>query len=156
MMTQPVLSCTPETNLATAAMEMWDGDCGIIPVIDADRKVKGVITDRDICMAVATKHRRAEEITAGEVLNGRVFECHPNDDLKVALKQMAKHQIRRIPVTDAEGKLQGIVSLNDLVLLAKESKGKKTAEISMEDVVKTMKAICGHRSPSLKGVSHAA
>ncbi|RMF85681.1 MAG: CBS domain-containing protein, partial [Nitrospinota bacterium] len=70
VMTSAVRSCRPETDLAAAAMLMWDGDCGVLPVIDQANKVLGVITDRDICMAVATKHRPASATTVGEVLSG--------------------------------------------------------------------------------------
>ena len=56
VMTRDVQSCYPETNLAEAAMQMWRGDFGVLPVVDSG-KVVGMITDRDICMAAATKHR---------------------------------------------------------------------------------------------------
>jgi len=63
-MNSPVQCCGPDTNLAAAAGMMWDSDCGILPVVDREGKVIGLITDRDICMAVATKHRLASDITA--------------------------------------------------------------------------------------------
>ncbi len=60
IMTRDVEACTAETNLADAAMIMWRNDCGVVPVVEEpDRRVIGLITDRDICMAVATKDRRA-------------------------------------------------------------------------------------------------
>lgn len=54
IMTTDVSSCQPETNLADAAKNMWGRDCGILPIVTGDGRVSGVITDRDICMAVAT------------------------------------------------------------------------------------------------------
>lgn len=144
IMTRQVASCSPDTNLAAAAMLMWNNDCGVIPVVSADQKTIGVITDRDICMAVATKHRKAEEITIGEVTTGQLHACSPEDNIKTALDLMKTSRIRRLPVVDAEGKLQGILSMNDVVLVATETKGKNAP--SCEDVTKTFKAICGHQS----------
>lgn len=58
-MTKAVESCGGHTDLANAAMIMWRKDCGIVPVIEPDTdEVVGVVADRDICMAVATRHRR--------------------------------------------------------------------------------------------------
>ncbi len=62
-MTHDVQACRPETNLSAAAMQMWKGDCGVLPVVTATGEVVGMITDRDICcMATATKHRDAATI----------------------------------------------------------------------------------------------
>ena len=57
VMTSEVQYCTPETNLAVAALQMFDGDCGTLPVVEKDGKVIGMITDRDICTAVATRRQ---------------------------------------------------------------------------------------------------
>lgn len=141
IMTKNPKACRPETDLAAAAMMMWDGDCGVLPVVDDQNKVRGVITDRDICIAVASKHRRAEEIHVKEVTNGALFSCRPDDTPKKALKSMSEHRIRRLPVTDKDGHLQGMVSLNDLALSAKHGKG---AEISEGELLKTLQAICRH------------
>jgi CBS domain-containing protein len=143
IMTPSVRTCFPETNLAHAATLMWDSDCGVLPVISGDRKVLGVITDRDICMAAATKGRRADEILVAEVIGNQVFSCRPEDEVHAALKVMKDRRVRRVPVTDAEGRLEGVLSMNDLILAAHEGRGRKG--VSYEDVVETLKAICGHR-----------
>jgi CBS domain-containing protein len=109
--TRDVRSCAPDTNLADVAWAMWEGDCGVLPILDASGKVTGVITDRDISMAVATKYRPAREIAAHEVTTGKVFSCTLNDDVRDALKIMRSEKVRRLPVVDAQGKLQGILSL---------------------------------------------
>ncbi len=153
IMNQAVKSCNPETNLAAAAMIMWDNDCGFIPIVSSDQKVLGVITDRDICMAVATKHRRAEEITVGEVGLSQehpIFSCQPDDDVRMALETMSRQRIRRLPVVNKEGVLIGVLSMNDIVLNAHElflPKGKKTATSSYEDIISTYRSLCEHRLP---------
>ena len=143
VMTYDVQTCRPETNLADAAMRMWSGDCGILPVIADGQKVIGVITDRDICMAAATKHRDPANIRVKEVISGKVYGCSPDTEIHEALKIMQQKQVRRLPIINAEdGTLKGILSMNDVAL--KEQGGAK-AELSAEDVEETMRAICSHR-----------
>ena len=145
IMIHPVQSCGPETNLAAAAMMMWDGDCGVLPVVNFEGKVIGMITDRDICMAAATRNRPPSEITVFETITGQVHACAPGDDIHGALETMAKHQVRRLPVVDAGGRLAGMVSMNDLVLRAGERMGRKAPELTHEEVVRALKAIDAHR-----------
>ena len=145
VMTRDAQVCTPETNLAAVAMIMWENDCGSVPVRHTDCKVIGMITDRDICMAVATKHRSASEITVGEVFSGNLYACTPHDDVRDALKIMKAEKVRRLPVISANGILEGIVSMNDIVRHAEDARGRKMPELSYEDVVNTLKEICAHR-----------
>lgn len=147
VMSGKVQTCTPETNLAAAAMIMWEQDCGAIPVMGHEGKAVGMITDRDICMAVATKCREAAGITVGEVLSGPLHACAPDDDIKEALAMMAEHQVRRLPVVDAFGGIEGILSFNDIVLHAETAKGKKPPALSCKEVLTALKAICAHRAP---------
>ncbi len=141
----PVQYCTPDTNLAAAAMKMWDSDCGILPVVNQDGKVISMITDRDICMAAATKGRIASDILVWEACSSKLHACSPNDDIKAALSTMQRGQVRRLPVVDEDGTLCGMLTMNDLVLNAAEAKGKKVPDLSYEDVVNTLKAISSHR-----------
>ena len=72
LMTRETQTCTPETNLVAAAMRMWEGDCGTLPVLTDGGRVVGMITDRDICIAAATKHRAPAEIAVSEAITGNV------------------------------------------------------------------------------------
>src|SRR6516225_10899919 len=139
----------PETNLADAAMRMWRGDCGILPVIADGKKVVGVITDRDICMAAATKHRDPTRIRVREVISGKVYGCSPDTEIHEALKIMQQKQVRRLPIIDPlDGRLAGILSMNDVALKATTE---RTAELSAEDVENTLRAICLHpKTPPAK------
>jgi CBS domain-containing protein len=142
VMTYDVQTCSPETNLAAAAMQMWRGDFGVMPIV-AGGKVVGMITDRDICIAAATKHRDPANIRVKEVISGQVYGCSPDTDIHEALKIMQQKQVRRLPIISAEdGRLAGILSMNDVAL--KEQGGAK-AELSAEDVETTMRGICAHR-----------
>ena len=143
VMTYDVQSCRPETNLAEAAMQMWRGDFGALPVVTTPGKVVGMITDRDICMAAASKHRDPATIRVNEVISGKVYGCSPDTDIQQALKIMQQKQVRRLPIIDAyDGKLAGILSMNDVALKATMD---RKAELSAEDVENTLRAICTHR-----------
>jgi CBS domain-containing protein len=144
-MTSNVKSCQPETNLAEAAALMWDNDCGTLPVLNDAGRVIGMITDRDIAIATATKGRLASEIRVNEAMSGNLFSCALGEDTKSALKTMRHEKVRRLPVVNHDGLLQGILSLNDIVLRAEEAKGKYVPDLSYEDAMSTLKAICEHR-----------
>jgi CBS domain-containing protein len=147
VMTQDVRTCRPETNLAQAAIQMWNGDFGVLPVVADGGKVVGMITDRDICMAAATKHRDPAKIRVGEVMTGQVYGCSPDTDIHEALKIMQQRQVRRLPIINADDKrLAGILSMNDVTLKAK---GEGETELSARDVENTLKAICAHPIRSL-------
>lgn len=143
MKVQDIMTAQPKTasrstTLAEAAHLLWSGDCGVLPVVEGDRLV-GIVTDRDLFIALATRNKTASQVTVGDVVNGTVWTCKPGDDVYAALKTMAEHKVRRLPVS-ADGKLVGLLSMNDIVLAAGQSKAVKN-----EEIVDTFKAICGHR-----------
>jgi len=145
IMTSEVQCCGPDTNLAAAAKMMWDSDCGALPVLNVEGKVLGMITDRDICMAAATKNRSPSQITVWETITPRAFTCRPTEDVHVALDLMKRKQVRRLPVVDEDGILQGMVSVNDIILQAGAAQWKKAPELSIEDLMSTLKGISAHR-----------
>jgi predicted transcriptional regulator len=129
---------------------MWEKDCGALPIVTDGRKTIGVITDRDIAIALGTRDKQAAEIPVKEVMSGELFAASPDEDIHTALKLMRKEKVHRLPVINAEGKLEGILSLNDVALQAVHPDGKKTPELNYEDVVSTLKAVCEHRHPIVK------
>lgn len=145
VMTRDVQCCGPDTNLAAAAKMMWDSDCGALPVLNVQGQVMSMITDRDICMATATKNKPPADITVWETVSGKAYTCRTDDDVHTALDIMKRERVRRLPVVDDDGILQGIVAMNDLVLAAEETNGKKKPALSFEDVMRTLKAISAHR-----------
>jgi CBS domain-containing protein len=141
IMTKAPTFCHPDSNLAAAAEKMWSHDCGILPVVDDELGVVGVITDRDICIALGTRDRRASSVFVREVMTGRVHVCAPENDILYALKLLEKARVRRLPVVNRDGKLIGILSMDDIVLAAEKREGQKTPELACEDVVETYKGI---------------
>jgi CBS-domain-containing membrane protein len=120
---------------------MWSNDCGVLPVVE-DGKLAGIITDRDICIALGTRNRPAADMTVKDAATGDVQTCAPDDDIHVAMAIMRRAKIHRLPVVSDQGKLEGIVALNDLVLAA----DRKHGEIDYEEVMNTMKAVSEHRA----------
>lgn len=142
-------------SLADAAELMWKNDCGVLPVIKDGRKVIGVITDRDICMAAAMRDSKPSGVSVEEVMTGQVYSVNPEDNIDQALQAMQEHKIRRLPVVNADGELEGILSMNDVVLHAKASDGATTDSIGYGDVVKTFQAICQHPVPAAASAAAA-
>lgn len=148
-----VACCSPETNLATAGCMMWEKDCGMLPVVDSEGKAVGVITDRDICMAVATKHRTADQILVREVINGRMYSCRPGDDVRSALELMSAESVRRLPVVDNAGNVEGVLSLSDVALAVRPSEGvRRPGDLTCEDFSSTYQDICRHVPQKMDGV----
>jgi len=136
-----VKSCGPDTDLATAAKIMWDCDCGIVPVVNEERKLIGVVTDRDICIAAATRAARPSDIRVNDVMAREVATCGIDDDVQVALRTMKDARVRRLPVVDAQEHLAGVISMNDLVMRAECRSG---ADVPGNAFLEVMKAICAH------------
>jgi CBS domain-containing protein len=139
IMTTDVKTCRPETNLAEVVKLMWEQDCGVLPVVKSDGKVSGMITDRDICVAIATRGWTADRIAVRDVTAGKVSTCAPDDDAIAALQTMKSQRVRRLPVVDAAGRLKGILSLNDMVTHA--------GAAPSTEIVSAMAGICEHRRP---------
>lgn len=146
LMSRDIGTCRPEDSMAKAARLMWDRDCGIVPVVDAARRVVGVVTDRDICIAALTKGRRLEDMPVSDVMRHEVHCCRESQPLRTIHRLMREHQVRRLPVVDEAGVLTGIVSINDLALAADVAQ-RDARERQMLDVAETLAAICRHREP---------
>ncbi len=140
--TRAVQTCRPEDNLATVGALLWLKDCGALPVISADGRVAGMITDRDIAIALATRNRVASELHVHEVMSREVQSCGPDDDVRDALNVMWTRQIRRLPVVDGQGRLQGLLSLTDAVQKIHEGKARG---LTWGDVAGTLQAITAPR-----------
>jgi CBS domain-containing protein len=143
VMTSGPNTCTRDTNLGAAGALMLDADCGILPVVDGQGKLVGIVTDRDLYIALATRNARASDVTVGDVARSPVVTCGPDDDVHAALDTMKKHRVRRLPVEGFGGTVAGMVSMNDILLAASQRPG-----VSNDEIVETLQAICSHRHPT--------
>jgi CBS-domain-containing membrane protein len=141
--------CSVDDNLAAAASRMWDCDIGCLPVLDDGGQVAGMITDRDICMAALTRGQLLRDIPVAAAMAREVLSCAPDATLVEAEEVMRSGQVRRLPVIDSDGSLVGIVSLNDLALLAEKEVGRKNRDLSAQEVTATLAAICAPRASAL-------
>lgn len=138
VMSREVRTCTPEDDLGRAAIEMWNGDCGVLPVVWGGRVV-GMVTDRDICMGLAFEGRRPGERRVREVMSHDVWSCVGDDDLSDALETMASRRVRRLPVLDGD-RLVGMISMNDVLTHTEGRSHPPTREI-----LAALRAICQPR-----------
>jgi CBS-domain-containing membrane protein len=132
--------CAPESNLGVATELMWVGNCGFLPVV-RDERVIGVITDRDICVALGTRNKVAGDLTVADVMCGKLHSCQSDDDIHEALYAMRNGHVRRLPVLDKAGRLAGVISIDDILVHAQPSGSGRKAELSSEEVVRTYQAI---------------
>ena len=146
LMTSDVKSCGPDMDLATVAKIMWDCDCGTVPVVTEELKVIGMITDRDICIAAATRSTAPASIRVRDVMAGQVYTCSPEDDVRTVLNTMKQRRVRRLPVVDQQQRLVGIISTNDLVARAECRSG---ADAPGEEFLATLRAICEHSAAAV-------
>jgi CBS domain-containing protein len=107
----------PSDKAPKAARIMRDEDAGIVPVIDNEQsqRVVGVVTDRDLCMNVVAEGRDPGTVPVEACMTTMVVTCSSNDSIDKATELMKENQIRRVPVVDEQGRLQGIVAMADLV-----------------------------------------
>lgn len=145
-MTSSVGVCKTDESLAKAVEIMFEKDCGIVPIINKKSKVIGMISDRDVAVSVFLRGKSAGEILCGEILNGKVLSCSAKDDVADVLKIMKTQQIKRLPVVDKKGKLEGIISITDILLASENDKKLR------QKVMKTLEAISKPRAIVLNSV----
>jgi CBS domain-containing protein len=116
MITSPQY-CGQNETLQALAEKMSKSNIGSLPVLDDNKKVIGVITDRDITLAAGTQvGKKLSEIKVLDVIqNRKVHTVTPEDNLQTALQIMRTKQVGRLPVVDKEQNLRGVVSLNHIV-----------------------------------------
>lgn len=156
LMSADVKSCNVHDSLNRAAQIMWDNNCGCVPVVDVGRRVIGILTDRDICMAAYTQGTPLGTSAVGSAMATEVHSCQPDDTLAGALKLMRAHRVRRLPVVDDDGLLLGIISLNDIAREAERERAAKLKkrQVKDTDIAQTLGAICTPESKN--SAVHAA
>jgi CBS domain-containing protein len=125
-MTEDPRSIGASTSVVEAARLMRDEHIGSLPITDGDRLV-GMITDRDITTRVVAEAADLATTSVGDVNSQDLISVEPDKDLEEALRLMARHQIRRLPVVEG-GRLVGIVAQADIALTLSEDE-KKTGEL---------------------------
>ena len=115
------------TPIVEAARLMKQEDVGVIPIVEGDR-LQGVITDRDIVVRIIAEGKDAQTATVGEAASQNLVTIDPQQDLDEALRLMAQHQVRRLPVVEEDGRLVGILAQADVALAGDAAATGKTVE----------------------------
>lgn len=143
IMEKEVVTCTPEDSLDSIALLMWNHDCGAVPIVGSDRHPLGMITDRDIAMASALQHKPLWQIRAQEVSNGRkVITCRSSASAEDAVRKMGEYGVRRLPIVDESGRIQGLLSLDDAVLHTGAGKSSDGSALAYEEVISALREVC--------------
>lgn len=147
LMTRDVHTCGPDDSLADAVQLMRKHDCGIIPVVRDEGHVIAVVTDRDICMAALDHGSPLQSLSVASAMSRAVHTCLPDEDVRDAEERMRRAQVRRLPVTDPDRNLVGILSLNDIALASEHRNANGREQITPQEVAHTLGAISEHKHP---------
>jgi CBS domain-containing protein len=142
LMTKAVQSCDTHDNLQRAAQIMWENDCGIVPVLDSEGRVVGMVTDRDVCMAAYTQGLTLAQIPVTSAMADQVHGVHEADGIEAAQALMQRARVRRVPVLNGDGRLKGILSMNDLARYVQHSTSRKANGLSSGSIAQTLAAVC--------------
>lgn len=143
VMQQKVYACRPQDSLRVPAQLMWDQDIGCVAVINDDGKPVGMITDRDVLMGLYTSGRSLDTQQVSNAMSKELVSVQFGQTVQAAEALMMQKQIRRLLVLDRNGKLNGILSLNDLALAAGRQR-----DVKPEEVIATLASICQPRTTS--------
>jgi CBS domain-containing protein len=125
LMTSNPCSIDTDKSAAYAAKMMRDEDVGLAPIVEGNRLV-GTLTDRDIAIRVVAEGKDPESTKVTEIASTDLVTVDPQQGLDEALRLMAKHQVRRLPVVEEDGRLVGVVAQADV---AKSAGDKQTGEL---------------------------
>jgi CBS-domain-containing membrane protein len=115
-------------NAEMVARILCDRNIGSMPVIanQESRKLVGMITDRDLCCSVIAQGLDPKTTTIEKLISLAPFTCRDGENIETCERLMQEHQVRRVPIVDAEDRIIGIVSQADLALYDKADRVSKT------------------------------
>jgi CBS domain-containing protein len=122
-MTSDVTTVRPGDSIEHAARMMLRCDCGALPVTDPLGRLLGMVTDRDIAVRLVAQGADTKAATVGDCMTSHTFACYAEDPLEACMRQLARHQIRRIPVVDDLDRVIGIISQSDIARIAGSHSG---------------------------------
>ncbi len=138
LMTMHPVTCRPTDSLHEAARLMWDRDVGCLPVVDDELRLLGILTDRDIAMSAFARDQKLSEIPATVAMADQVYSCSGEDPIELAAHIMREQGVRRVPVLDEDGRVIGILSLDDLAAGASTADSTRTVAATLATVSGTV------------------
>jgi len=137
---------SPGQSLAVAGQIMAEIEAGVLPVLGRDERLEGVLTDRDVCVALSTRDEKASDVLVHQAMSQCAYTCREADELAVALGEMRHHRVRRLPVVGEDLRLVGLLCLDDVAALAAEG-GANGDGPTYAEVAETLKAVNRHDLP---------
>jgi CBS domain-containing protein len=125
LMTRDPSTVDTGSSAVDAARVMRDEDVGLIPIVESDRLV-GTVTDRDIAVRLVAEGKSPKKTRVADIASRELVTIDPDQDVEEAMRLMAKHQVRRLPVVEDDGKLVGIVAQADI---AKHASAAQTGDV---------------------------
>ena len=113
LMNPNVVTVEPGSSAALAARLISRHNVGSLPVCGEDRRLRGVVTDRDIVLRCVAAEEDPAQTPVRDIMSRGCATVSPGADCREATRLMSAHQVRRLPVVE-EGKLVGVISLSDL------------------------------------------
>lgn len=114
---KPVATVGPEQSIRDAAAVMKQSHVGAVVVVDGARKPVGILTDRDVVTRVVAEDRDPEDTRVHAVMSAHPQVVRKDDFIEEAALKMRIVGVRRLPIVDSDGKLAGVVALDDLIVL---------------------------------------
>ena len=127
IMTTNPRTIEPSTPIAEAARIMRDENVGSLPITEGNQLV-GTVTDRDITIRAVADGRDPQGTTVQEIASRDIVTVDPQQNLDEALRLMAQHQVRRLPVVEEDGKLVGIVAQADVAQVGDDARTGETVQ----------------------------
>jgi CBS domain-containing protein len=109
-----VITIWPGASLQSAVERMASRNIGALVVVDDAGKIVGMVSERDVVLAMAASAEKAPVQSVTDVMSRRLLTCSPDDSLAELMAVMTEHRVRHLPVVD-HGQLLGLVSIGDLV-----------------------------------------
>jgi CBS domain-containing protein len=140
IMSKPPQTCRLETTLGIASRRMKESGCGALAVLDHRGRVGGILTDRDLALAIGAADRQAAHVPASEAMTRHVHTCAPDEPVGDAIARMAAFKVRRLPVVTRDGDLHGMLSVDDIIMWGVERGG-----VTRSELVAALRAMCSEQ-----------
>ncbi len=116
VMTREPACCEPGASIVEVASTMKREDVGSVPVVESheDKKLIGIVTDRDLVVKVLAGGSAVDRATVRDAMTANPASCRENDDVTKAVQLMSERQVRRMPIVDDSGRLTGIIAQADV------------------------------------------
>lgn len=138
LMLRKVATTDPEERLDRAVQRMHERDCGALPVVDPEYRVLAMVTDRDACLAAWRADAKLSTLSVRDAMSKTLVSCRPDATIEEAERLMGLHQVRRLPVVDAQGRLEGLLPLDDVAREARRERDLILPPVTSESVGRTL------------------